>query len=875
MVFLSFLALFIVVSLIVPWVNCFSIKGLREEIQSLQNKVRQLHQIIEKNKIDASPIRESQPIVTPTEQLSETLPPRIGIKIKNEPIIVPETSQPSFNLNLEKQFGARLPIWFGGIALALAGFFLVKYSIEKGLLSPAIRVCLGGLFGIILLVAAKYIREKSSFANIRIPQSLSGAGIAVLYATFYAATGLYQLIPSFLSFAGMAATTGLAIFLSLRHGAPIALLGLIGGFLTPALVGATEPSSSILLTYLLIVFFGLMFIIKRQSWWYLAIPALLACFVWVGFVMLGGLSADMIRLSIFLLAISGVFIFFSKKEYETVTTNLTEEYGLLTLLNYIGLGCAIILMGYVSSLGDFGLMQWCLFAVLAIGGIILAYFNEKLYGFVPLATLAVNAVMFLAWHPSIYYGHYAITLAVFSTLYIGSGYLLMWQARLPILWASLISATSIGYYLIAYFKLHNKALFAGIPFLWGMTAFAFSIMAVYTALKIQQRFKEHPHKEALLAITCLTSTAFFSLAMTIEINQQFLPIAIAAQMLAVAWINTRTTIKVLRSITLGLGLVFLFLQLPEIVRLLEIITQSLFNLDLEHPFNTLSSISSPFFQLGLPGAFFLGSSFFLRKQKDDYLVRSFEMAGVALITLMGYYLIRAAFHQGALTFLHTKAHLLERGVITNMLFLVALSCFGVNRFFSRVAFSWCAIALLSIALFRLTYFDLLIHNPLFNNQKILGVFLFNSLLLPFGLPIIWTKYASDELIRVGKKSWVKYCKGLMLIMAFTLINMNVRFLFHGEYLDQGITNNAEIYAYSVAWLLLGIGLLIAGIIKKDKLLRFSSLGVMVITVAKVFLFDAATLEGLYRVLSFLGLGLSLLGLSYFYTRFVFKEKLNP
>jgi uncharacterized membrane protein len=53
------------------------------------------------------------------------------------------------------------------------------------------------------------------------------------------------------------------------------------------------------------------------------------------------------------------------------------------------------------------------------------------------------------------------------------------------------------------------------------------------------------------------------------------------------------------------------------------------------------------------------------------------------------------------------------------------------------------------------------------------------------------------------------------------------------------------------------------------MLRFASLAVMLATVSKVFLIDAGNLTGLYRVFSFLGLGLSLLGLSYFYSRFVF------
>ena len=74
------------------------------------------------------------------------------------------------------------------------------------------------------------------------------------------------------------------------------------------------------------------------------------------------------------------------------------------------------------------------------------------------------------------------------------------------------------------------------------------------------------------------------------------------------------------------------------------------------------------------------------------------------------------------------------------------------------------------------------------------------------------------------------------------------------------------------WLLFGIALLFFGTLKKDKMVRVASLAVMVLSVRKAFLYDSSELEGLFRVFSFLGLGLSLLGLSWFYTSFVFGDR---
>jgi uncharacterized membrane protein len=55
-------------------------------------------------------------------------------------------------------------------------------------------------------------------------------------------------------------------------------------------------------------------------------------------------------------------------------------------------------------------------------------------------------------------------------------------------------------------------------------------------------------------------------------------------------------------------------------------------------------------------------------------------------------------------------------------------------------------------------------------------------------------------------------------------------------------------------------------------LRYGSLVIMLATVAKVFLFDIGGLEGLWRVASFVAMGVALLATSWFYGRFVFGRR---
>jgi uncharacterized membrane protein len=78
----------------------------------------------------------------------------------------------------------------------------------------------------------------------------------------------------------------------------------------------------------------------------------------------------------------------------------------------------------------------------------------------------------------------------------------------------------------------------------------------------------------------------------------------------------------------------------------------------------------------------------------------------------------------------------------------------------------------------------------------------------------------------------------------------------------------ELWGWSGGWLAYGIGLMAQGIRTSQRLLRLTALGVIGLVCAKVFVVDMSGLTGLWRVLSFLGLGLALICLGAVYRRFV-------
>ena len=82
----------------------------------------------------------------------------------------------------------------------------------------------------------------------------------------------------------------------------------------------------------------------------------------------------------------------------------------------------------------------------------------------------------------------------------------------------------------------------------------------------------------------------------------------------------------------------------------------------------------------------------------------------------------------------------------------------------------------------------------------------------------------------------------------------------------------EQYTYSAVWLVYGVVLLLAGIALRSQPARLASAAVIMLTVAKVFLFDMAGLTGIFRALSFIGLGLVLVGIGYLYQRLLFPPR---
>ncbi|MBL0914855.1 MAG: DUF2339 domain-containing protein [Sphingopyxis sp.] len=158
------------------------------------------------------PARTAAPVASPRPSRPARAAALISVKVPAMTEEAPKAPEPSaregttseasarktaaepanLSARFENLFGKTLPIWAGGITLAIAGVLIVRYAIDLGffarVFTPGVQVIAGILFGLGLIGGAEYAwRNEARLRDVRVPQALSGAGIATLYAAIIVA----------------------------------------------------------------------------------------------------------------------------------------------------------------------------------------------------------------------------------------------------------------------------------------------------------------------------------------------------------------------------------------------------------------------------------------------------------------------------------------------------------------------------------------------------------------------------------------------------------------------------------------------------------------------------------------------------------------
>lgn len=215
---------------------------------------------------ERKPVPASAAAPRPGPSVAEVLKPVVSAA----PASPPSAAAPAKpRVDWEQFLGVKLFAWVGGFALFLAAAFFVKYSFDNNLIPAAMRVAIGFASGLGLLVGGVVLRKKDYQVT---SQTLCATGVVILYSTCFACHSFYDFTGVTTTFAMMALVTAVAFLLAVRMDARvIAVLGLVGGFLTPPMLSSGVDRSLALFSYILLLDVGLLAITFRKRWHFLAL----------------------------------------------------------------------------------------------------------------------------------------------------------------------------------------------------------------------------------------------------------------------------------------------------------------------------------------------------------------------------------------------------------------------------------------------------------------------------------------------------------------------------------------------------------------------------------------------------------------------------
>lgn len=791
-------------------------------------------------------------IVSPGPDAADALEPE-----QAAPDIVP----PRPPRDLEALLTQRWGVWLGAAALLLSGVFLVRYAVDQGLLGPAVRCTLAALLGVALVAGGEWLSRRPArdagggLGRDQVPPALVASGVAVLFGAAYGAGPLYELVPPIIGFLLLAAAALAGLALSLRHGVLVAAIGIVGAYATPALVAANAPYAPGLFGYLLLVTAAALAVVRHTAWAWLGWAATIAGAIWVALAATGGLGPETWAPGLFVPAAAALHLLLLPG------AALDHPIGRrLSWLPFAALAAAGLLLAatvpdpwvragllLLSPLAVWrgateerlNRLPWLAALVFLLTLLVWALPAWQPTGEVLATEDFVMAVLPGAWAPDAIQPLLEIA-ALLAAFYALAG---LWlerrrERRLP--WSALVAAVPVLTLAVTYVQV---GLFQPVS-LWAFAALALTgglVAAAWAAGADRQRAGVH----------AAGAVAALALGCAMLLSDQWLTLAIALLLPPLAWIEAQADLPPLRRVALAVAALVL-------VRLL------LNGYLVDYAFGTLPVVNGLLPSYGVPAAAFALSAWMFRKRGDDRTVAVLEGGAVALVAALVALEIR---HWATSGDLLADGSFTEAALDVTALAVQATMLLHLARRTGRVVQGWAWRLLGVVALFSAIL--LLLGNPAITNDPAGQTALFCGYLLP-GLLAGLASRAPE----LGHPNWARLLGGYAVLAGFLWVGLEIRLLYHPGALglDAAPIEDGELWAWSGGWLVYGGALMALGMATGQRAIRLAALAIIGLVTAKAFLIDMAGLEGLWRVLSFLGLGLVLIGVGGAYRRFVAPRK---
>jgi uncharacterized membrane protein len=828
------------------WVSFLTLRRLQERVARLEQALRASESTAQDGEKRPEPEVRAAAAPEPPPQTSS------GAASRNRPQRTPGPAARFFARIREHWM-----VWLGGLCVGLAGVFLVRYSIEQGYLGPVARVLMGIAVGLALHVLAEWLRRRMEGPYDAVA-ALAGGASLTLYAAVLAALHLYQIGSPGVTFALLAVVSLATMALALRHGPVLAILGILGAFAVPALLGGDAENLLPVLAYSLVVtmaaFLLMRYVYRDWLWWGTMAGALFWWWVaqqsgahteaWLG-VYLGAVGWSLLALR------------WSNYRLTHVVPPGTAGAGWREWLRADpeGLGSArvgllLLLLGQAYSIAIDP--QWSrgplIWLPLPLVILLASRYNPALRAIPWLALLAVAAgfvASAVVWQPlamppwsispvvNEYQRGVVVTLALLAAAFSAGG---VWQLRARPesgVAASLAFMTPLLAVALAYVLVPEAVS------QWTLSALSLAVGLVLGGFA-GKRLRAG-REDAIAFWLIAAGHLAYSLAAVISFEQATLTLALAVQVLSLTWLTRRFAMRHLH-------------WLVKLV-LAVILVRLSFN-----PWLAVYAQDTHWTLWTYGGSLLLVLAADQLVANAERLKLWLRAAAVHLLLLFVHTSMRYWLYDGDV--FAARYDFVEVALNTSLWAALALLYFWRSGQSPAFAVLYQNIASLLMLLAFLSYLVLVsVMNPLWVPESAAAVAatpVFNLLLLAYGLPVVLWLLAS--------RYYEPSLRGFFALLAgaglWLFVSLEIRHLWHGGLDLADAMRDGELYTYSAVWLLMAVAAMLLGTLRGRLRLYRGGLILLVLVILKIFFVDMGGLTGLLRALSFMGLGLSLLGLAF-------------
>lgn len=798
-------------------------------------------------------------------------------------------ARPAKPRDIETALGTRWTVWVGGLALALGGLFLVRYTIEAGVFGPELRLAMAAILGLVLVGGGEFIRRTGfkvpveGAASAYIPAILTAAGAFVLFGTVYAAHAVYGFIGPTAAFLLLGLIALGTIGLALVHGQALAGIGLLGALATPLLVDTQSRNDWALFGYLAIVLAAAGFVARIRSWSLLMGAAFAGIGLWT-LLYVGQAPDPEWRIVLFMGMVTLAVLAIAWLGQTTGGEAGQTRIDLPSIVPGLFVGLSVLALFFAPGLVGTPAM-WAAVLLLAAMLAVALYRAPALalvhaagstaalayIGMIPLVSLSADIVPHLLSAPG------QARPPVFDAVLLNAGLV---RGLGTILAALFIAAGLWSARRFAADAPPRAATWAG----WGAAVPLVIILAMWVTYGNIDRDYAHAALAAMLAAIFVAGAEWiaraerpplsggwavsFALTGAGLAGLLFLHMAFAsglttmlsgAAALAPALATRRRTYPVLGWLSVGAALAVLARIVfdPTVVGADQLSRTPVFNWLLPG--------------YGVPALAFAASAWQLARTTAGRPRLAMEASAALFGLLTLAMLVRHAMHGGVID--SGPPTLAEQAIYTiiTLGFAAILVSIDMRSPSSVLRYGSLAIGVLSVLFVLGNHFLWL--NPLFSDESTGSVPVFNLLFLAYLLPALAAGLLALY-VRDKRPKWYAAMLALTAaLLAFAYATLSVRRFFKGEFIGlwSGM-EQMETYTYSAIWLAIGVVLLAVGVRLGSQVLRVASAALIAVAVLKVFVFDMSELEGVLRALSFIGLGAVLIGIGLFYQRLLTRAK---